>query len=164
MIPKRLPGRKLQDAAQVKPGTSRAVGRRLALTQAVRPARKPMFALREGYRIEIYKDPELGIRMPVLTAALSADKLFPVVFDLFKPLGEVVDFILESSHEISAASEGAVVLRHTWEGYGQQKNWGLAQAREPWVISTRKRLAESTARSLSPRGIVARPTSVADAR
>jgi hypothetical protein len=114
MLPKRLPGRKLQDAAQAKPGTSRAVARRLALTQAVRPAKKPMFPLKEGYRIEIYKDPELGIRMPVLTAALSADKLFPVVFDLFKPLGEVVDFILESSHEISAASEGAVVA-NTWE-------------------------------------------------
>jgi glycosyltransferase involved in cell wall biosynthesis len=33
-----------------------------------------------------------------------------------------------------AAAEGAVVLRHTWEGYGQQKNWALAQAREPWVL------------------------------
>ena len=114
MKPKRLTGRKLQDAAQAKPGTFRTVGRHLALTQAVRPAQKPMFPLREGYRVEIYKDPELGLRMPVLTAAISADKLFPVVFDLFKPLGEVVDFILESSHEISAASEGAAVA-NTWE-------------------------------------------------
>jgi glycosyltransferase involved in cell wall biosynthesis len=33
-----------------------------------------------------------------------------------------------------AAAVGATVLQHSWEGYGQQKNWALGQAREPWVF------------------------------
>ncbi|MGZ3649593.1 MAG: glycosyltransferase family 2 protein [Bdellovibrionota bacterium] len=33
-----------------------------------------------------------------------------------------------------AAAEGAKVLQHGWEGYGQQKNWALAQTTQPWVL------------------------------
>lgn len=33
-----------------------------------------------------------------------------------------------------AKEAGARVLEHAWEGYGQQKNWALAQAKEPWVL------------------------------
>lgn len=33
-----------------------------------------------------------------------------------------------------AAAEGARVLQHAWQGYGQQKNWALAQAKQPWVL------------------------------
>jgi glycosyltransferase involved in cell wall biosynthesis len=33
-----------------------------------------------------------------------------------------------------AAAEGAKVLQHAWEGYGQQKNWALRQAPQPWVL------------------------------
>ena len=33
-----------------------------------------------------------------------------------------------------AEEAGARVLEHAWEGYGQQKNWALAQAKEPWVL------------------------------
>lgn len=115
MNQKRSAGRKLsaQDVAFPQGHTS-AHGQRLTLTQAIRPARKPLFPFREGYRIEIYKDPELGLRMPVLTAAVSADKLFPVLFDLFTPLGEVVDFILESSHELEQVADGPPIAA-TWE-------------------------------------------------
>ncbi|MFO0813098.1 MAG: hypothetical protein U0796_07755 [Gemmatales bacterium] len=112
----RKPGRQLsaQDAAALQRGPSHARGKRLALTQAIRPAHKPRFPLREGYRIEIYKDPELGLRMPVLTAALSRHHLLPILMELFTPLGEVVDFILESSHEMEPASDGSPIAA-TWE-------------------------------------------------
>lgn len=34
-----------------------------------------------------------------------------------------------------AKEHGAKVLVHAWEGYGQQKNWGIAQASHDWVLS-----------------------------
>jgi glycosyltransferase involved in cell wall biosynthesis len=33
-----------------------------------------------------------------------------------------------------AKAAGARLLSHPWEGYGQQKNWAMAQARQPWVL------------------------------
>ncbi len=33
-----------------------------------------------------------------------------------------------------AAAAGAKVLHHPWEGYGQQKNWAMAQANQPWIL------------------------------
>jgi glycosyltransferase involved in cell wall biosynthesis len=33
-----------------------------------------------------------------------------------------------------AKNSGARVLEHAWEGYGQQKNWALDHAKEPWVL------------------------------
>jgi glycosyltransferase involved in cell wall biosynthesis len=33
-----------------------------------------------------------------------------------------------------AVSEGAKVLQHAWQGYGQQKNWALSQVQQPWVL------------------------------
>lgn len=33
-----------------------------------------------------------------------------------------------------AEKAGAKVLHHSWEGYGQQKNWALAQTTQPWVL------------------------------
>lgn len=106
--------RSKQKAGQVSTGSVDAFGKPLAITQAVRPASPPLFPLREGYRCEIYKDSELGLRMPVLTAAISAEKLFPVLMELFTPLGEVVDFILESSHDLASEKEDAPAAT-TWE-------------------------------------------------
>ncbi|HEY8280434.1 MAG TPA: glycosyltransferase family 2 protein [Bdellovibrionota bacterium] len=33
-----------------------------------------------------------------------------------------------------ARQAGAKVLEHPWEGYGQQKNWAMKQASQPWVF------------------------------
>lgn len=33
-----------------------------------------------------------------------------------------------------AAELGARVLEHGWEGYGQQKNWAMAQAKHDWIV------------------------------
>jgi glycosyltransferase involved in cell wall biosynthesis len=33
-----------------------------------------------------------------------------------------------------ATENGAKVVQHAWEGYGQQKNWAMGQARHDWVL------------------------------
>jgi hypothetical protein len=54
---------------------------------------------REGYRRDVYRDPETGNTMPVLAASVSSERLFEVLMDLLTPLGEEVDVVMESSHE-----------------------------------------------------------------
>lgn len=112
MFSKRPKARKT--SAPIARGAAGSQGRPLAHSIAVRPASAPLFPLREGYRREIYRDTELNLRMPVLTAALSADKVFPILMDLYQPLGEVVDFILESSHDLDPTDLDAPVTS-TWE-------------------------------------------------
>jgi hypothetical protein len=73
------------------------------LTQAIRPSIDLQVVPREGYRIDTYRDARADLRIPVLAAAVSREKLFDVFLDLLDPLGEVVDVILETSHD----SEGA---------------------------------------------------------
>lgn len=71
---------------------------RLLLTSAVRPARPGRRLPREAYRLGTYRDEASALRVPVLAAAVSADKLFDVFLDLMPPLGPVVDVVLETSH------------------------------------------------------------------
>jgi hypothetical protein len=115
----RRPGRKLsaQEAAKLA-WPHRAPGRSLRLTQAIRAAGKLDWPLREGYRIEVYKDPGLNLRMPVMTAAVSVDRLFATFIDLLQPLGEVVDFIVESSHDLLPAQDGESPAPVAWERTG----------------------------------------------
>ena len=47
----------------------------------------PHCALREGYRRDVYRDPETGNTMPVLAASVSSERLFDVLMDLLTPLG-----------------------------------------------------------------------------
>lgn len=69
------------------------------LTDAVRPAPDHQVIPREGYRTETYKDANAGFQVPVLVASVSREKLFDVFLDLLDPLGEVVDVVLETSHD-----------------------------------------------------------------
>jgi hypothetical protein len=69
------------------------------LTDAVRPSLDRQVVPRQGYRIETYKDKKAGFQVPVLAAAVSREQLFDVFLDLLEPLGEVVDAILETSHD-----------------------------------------------------------------
>ncbi len=69
------------------------------LTQAIRPALELGVLPREGYRIQHHRGPNRQVRLPVLSAAVSREKLFDVFLALLDPLGPVVDVILESSHE-----------------------------------------------------------------
>ena len=69
------------------------------LTDAIRPAQERGVTPREAFRVETYRDEKAGFQVPVLAAALSRDKLFDAFLDLLDPLGDVVDVILETSHE-----------------------------------------------------------------
>lgn len=69
------------------------------LTDAIRPAIDRRIVPREGYRIETYRDAKAGFEVPVLVASVSSEKLFDVFLDLVDPLGDLVDVVLETSHD-----------------------------------------------------------------
>jgi hypothetical protein len=73
------------------------------LTDAVRPAPALPVLPRQGYRIDVYRDPKADFKVPVLAASVSREKLFDVFLDLLDPLGEVVDVVLETSHDASGS-------------------------------------------------------------
>jgi len=68
------------------------------LTDAVRPGPGITVPPREGYRLSRFRDAETGICLPVLGAAVSAERLFDVFLDLLDPLGPSVHVVLETSH------------------------------------------------------------------
>ncbi len=68
------------------------------LSDAVRPALHRPVMPRQGYRRDEFCDDELGIRVPVLAAAVSCEHLFDLFLDLLEPFGDTVDVILETSH------------------------------------------------------------------
>jgi hypothetical protein len=69
------------------------------LTDAIRPAVGLPVVPRQGYRIDTYRDAKANFSVPVLAASVSREKLFEVFLDLLDPLGEVVDVVLETSHD-----------------------------------------------------------------
>jgi hypothetical protein len=74
------------------------------LTDAVRPALEAQVVPREGFRIDTYRDQKGAREVPVLVAAVSRERLFDVFLQLLDPLGEVVDVVLETSHESADSS------------------------------------------------------------
>ena len=70
-----------------------------SLTDAIRPSLDLQVVPREGFRMEIYRDTRAGLEVPVLAAAISRERLFDSFLNLLGPLGEVVDVVLETSHE-----------------------------------------------------------------
>lgn len=75
------------------------------LTDAVRPSYDLQVVPRAGYRHDHYQDRDSGIKIPVLMAAASREKVLDLFFDLLDPLGEVVDVVLETSHERQGGHE-----------------------------------------------------------
>ncbi len=73
------------------------------LTDAIRPSLTRHVLPRQGYRREVYRDAQHGLSVPVLAAAVSREKLFDLFLDLLDPLGEVVDVVLETSHDSDGA-------------------------------------------------------------
>ncbi|GIW81172.1 MAG: hypothetical protein KatS3mg105_2979 [Gemmatales bacterium] len=74
----------------------------LQLTRAVKPAPEKGIDPKEGFRIGVYRDRASGLKVPVLGAAVSAGQLFDVFLSLLDPLGQVVDVVLETSHDSPA--------------------------------------------------------------
>jgi hypothetical protein len=99
--PSRMPRTSFDDLSQDQLDDHLRVSRygSFVLTDAVRPSFGLEIVPREGYRRDVYRDPETGNTMPVLAAAVSAERLFEVFMDLLDPLGDEVDVVMESSHE-----------------------------------------------------------------
>lgn len=68
------------------------------LTDAIRPGPGLPVLPREGYRVRVYRDRAAKLRLPMLSASVSAEKLFDVFLGLLAPLGEVVNVVVETSH------------------------------------------------------------------
>ena len=97
----RMPRTGFDDLSQDELDAHLRVGRYgdFALTDAVRPSFGLEIVPREGFRRDVYRDPESGNTMPVLAASVSSERLFEVFMDLLDPLGEELDVVMESSHE-----------------------------------------------------------------
>jgi len=68
------------------------------LTDAIRPAIGVPIQPREGYRVEIFRDRQARLKLPMLSAAVSAERLFDTFLGLVEQVGEGVHVVGESSH------------------------------------------------------------------
>jgi hypothetical protein len=82
------------------------------LTDAIRPSIGLDVIPRAGYRRDTYCEAETGNKMPVLAAAVSSEQLFDVFMDLVDPLGEVIDVVMESSHDSEPGSHADLYREH----------------------------------------------------
>ena len=110
----RMPRTTFDDLSQEQLDAHLRVGRYgdFLLTDAVRPSIGLEVIPREGYRRDVYCDPESGNKMPVLAASISAERLFDVFMDLLDPLGDDVDVVMESSHESEPGSHADMYREH----------------------------------------------------
>ena len=82
------------------------------LTDAIRPALHVPVVPRQGFRVDVYHDAHLGVRLPVLAAAVSREQLFDTFLALLAPLGDEVHVILETSHHGTGAQHRDLHRRH----------------------------------------------------
>jgi len=110
----RMPRTSFDDLSQDQLDAHLRVGQYgdFTLTDAVRPSFGLEVIPREGYRRDVYRDPETGNKMPVLAASVSSERLFDVLMDLLDPLGEEVDVVMESSHESEPGNHADLYREH----------------------------------------------------
>jgi hypothetical protein len=110
----RMPRTSFDDLSQDQLDAHLKVGRygSFALTDAVRPSFGLEIVPREGYRRDVYRDPETGNTMPVLAASVSSERLFEIFIELLDPLGEEVDVVMESSHESEPGAHTDMYREH----------------------------------------------------
>jgi hypothetical protein len=82
------------------------------LTNAVRPGHTLPIVPEEAYRLESFRDPISRLRIPLLSASVTAEKVFDLYVDLLEPLGEVVHVVVESSHDRKEDSHEDVRRSH----------------------------------------------------
>ncbi len=110
----RMPRTSFDDLSQEELDAHLQVGQYgdFTLTDAIRPSFGLDVVPREGYRRDLYRDPESGNTMPVLAAAVSSETLFDVFMDLLGPLGDEVDVVMESSHDSEPGSHSDLYREH----------------------------------------------------
>lgn len=82
------------------------------LTEAIRPGPGLPVVPRQGFRVDTYRDPRRRLQVPVLTAAVSRERLFDTFLALLEPLGDVVDVVLETSHESGGGKHDDLYREH----------------------------------------------------
>jgi hypothetical protein len=82
------------------------------LTDAIRPSLDLQVVPRQGFRVDVYRDAQAQLKIPVLAAALSREKLFELFLALLEPLGEVVDVVVETSHDSTGANHRDLYREH----------------------------------------------------
>jgi hypothetical protein len=60
----------------------------------VRPVPGQGVTLEEGYRLEVFHDPRVDLRVPTLAAAVSGERLLDLFLDMVEPLGPILDVVL----------------------------------------------------------------------
>jgi hypothetical protein len=73
------------------------------LSDAIRPSYDLQIVPKQGFRHDQYVDEASGTKTPVVMASATRDSLMDLFLDLIEPLGQVVDVVLETSHQ---AGEG----------------------------------------------------------
>ena len=68
------------------------------LTDAIRPGPSVPIRPRQGYHLQVYRDRKAGLKLPMISAAVSAENLIDCFIALLEPLGETVHVVLETSH------------------------------------------------------------------
>ncbi|HAC90497.1 MAG TPA: hypothetical protein DCF63_07660 [Planctomycetaceae bacterium] len=68
------------------------------LTDAIRPSIDLQIVPKQGYRHDVYVDPNSDAKVPVIMASASRQRLFDLFIDMIDSLGPVVDVVLETSH------------------------------------------------------------------
>jgi hypothetical protein len=82
------------------------------LSDAVRPSFDLDVVPSCGFRHDVYRDESSKQNVPVLMAATSRERLFDTFLELLDPLGPVVDVVLETSHDYSAAGHQDLYREH----------------------------------------------------
>jgi hypothetical protein len=82
------------------------------LTDAIRPAPHLPVVPRQGYRIDVYRNADSRLEVPVLAAAVSREQLFDVFLNLVELLGPTVDVVLETSHHSEGATHRDLLREH----------------------------------------------------
>ncbi len=82
------------------------------LTDAIRPALDLPVVPRQGFRLDVYRDARSGMQVPVLAAQVSREALFDIFLALLEPLGEVVDVVLETSHDTDGDRHNDLYREH----------------------------------------------------
>ena len=74
------------------------------LTDAIRPSYNLQVVPKQGFRYDEYVD-ESNNKTPVIMASASRPYLMDLFLDLITPLGNVVDVVLETSHQAGAVQK-----------------------------------------------------------
>jgi hypothetical protein len=67
---------------------------------------------KQGYRHDSYRDAESNSSVPVLMCSITRERVFEVFMDLLEPLGNIVDVVLESSHDRQRPGQDELYREH----------------------------------------------------